>query len=217
MRRAAAAIGAAAVLLAWSPSAASAAPEEAVIEGEVLQLVSMQDQQAMASMLPGEPVAWDVGVRSSEPVGVIDVALDVVDASSGAYRTVVRGCADRWSDVGCSSGETALLDDVLVEGESVALTRQDAAASAWYRIEVELLAPRGGARIDLRFTADGFGEVVSDDGETGEPGAQPPAGTIPGLPQTGGHVAWYGLLALLAIGTGVLVARMPERARGQRR
>ncbi|MFC7432601.1 MULTISPECIES: hypothetical protein [unclassified Agrococcus] len=217
MRRAAASIGAAAVLLTWSASAASAAVEETVIEGEVLRLVSVQDAQAMAAMLPGEPVTWDVGVGSSEPAGTIDVSLDVVDAATGAYRAVVQVCDERWSASGCALGATPLLDETLVEGERAQLARQDAAASAWYRIEVELLAPRGGATVDLRLTADGFGEVLGDGGEAGTPGAQPgtqpPVGAIPGLPQTGGHVAWYGLLAVLAVAAGVLVARIPSRPR----
>lgn len=218
MRRAAASIGAAAALLTWSASAASAAPVETVIEGEVLQLVSVQDAQAMATMRPGDPVSWDVGVSSSEPVGTIDVALDVVDAATGAYRGLVQACDERWTATGCASGAVTVLDEVLVEGRSTPLARQDAAATAWYRVEVELLAPRGGATVDLRLTADGFGEVLGDGGAAETPGApapgvQPPADVVPGLPQTGGQVAWYGLLALLAVGTGVLVARVPARAR----
>lgn len=212
MRRAAASIGAAALLLTWSPSAASAAAVETVIRGEVLQLVSVQDVQAMATMLPGEPVSWDVGVSSSEPLGTVDVELDVLDASAGAYRGVVRSCDARWTDAGCGSGEITLFDEVLTDEASVALARQDAAAVAWYRIDVELLDFRGGATVDLRFTADGFGEVLGDGGETGTPSVQPPTdGAIPGLPQTGGRIAWFALLALVAIGTGVLVARIPAR------
>lgn len=212
MRRAAASIGAAALLLAWSTPAASAAPVETVIQGEVLQLVSVQDAQAMATMLPGEPVSWDVGVSSSEPFGTIDVALDVVAAAPGAYQAVVRVCDDRWSDTGCDSGEIVLHDGDLASGESIALARQDAAATAWYRVEVELLDFRGGATVDLQLTADGFGEVLGDGGEAGRPGVQPPTdGTIPGLPQTGGRIAWFALLALVAVGTGVLVARLPAR------
>jgi hypothetical protein len=218
MRRAAASVGAAALLLTWSASAASAAPVETVIEGEVLQLVSVQDAQAMAAMLPGEPVSWDVGVRSSEPAGTIDVSLDVVDAATGAYRAVVQSCDARWSPGGCATGAVTLLDEVLVEGRSASLARQDAAATAWYRIEVELLAPRGGATVDLRLTADGFGEVLGDGGEAetpggAQPGARPPDAVLPGLPQTGARIAWFGLLALLAVGVGVLVARIPARVR----
>lgn len=215
MRRAAAAIGSAAVLLAWSPSAASAAPEETIIEGEVLQLVSVQNQQAMATMLPGEPVAWDVGVSSSEPAGTIDVALDVIDAATGAYRAVVRVCDERWTAAGCGPGEILLRAELLVEGERVTLAQQDAAATAWYRVEVELLDFRGGATVDLRLTADGFGEVLGVGGEAEAPGAQPPSGAIPGLPQTGGRIAWFALLSLLAIGAGMVVARIPTQPNGR--
>lgn len=209
MRWAAASIGAAAVLLDWSTSVASAAPIETVIEGEVLQLVSVQDTQAMSTMRPGEPVSWDVGVSSSAPAGTIDVTLDVMDVATGAYRATVEVCGERWSIAGCATGAATVLDGTLVEGETAQLARQDAAAAAWYRIEVELLAPRGGASVDLRLVAEGFGEVLGDDGAVSGP--QSPGGVAPGLPQTGGRIAWYGLLALLAIGTGVLVARIPAR------
>ena len=190
----------AAILALAGATAAAAAPATEIVQGQVLRLESVQDVEAMRTMEPGAPVAWDVGVSASEPDGSIDVAL-AVSTTLDAYRASISSCASAWTTEGCANGAQAIFDGELVDGV-VLLASQPAASPRWYRIEVELLAPIGGATADLVLSATGAGETVESGGDVT-------------LPPTGQPIAIGAGLAITAVGAGVLLAALARRRRSE--
>lgn len=223
MRRAARAAAVAAVALACAlpGGPASAAPDETIIEGEHLRLVSVTSEQ-MTSLDPGEVATWDVGVAVTTPgEATVDVSLEVLTATPDAFALRVLRCAERWTASGCPGGAVALAEPPVVSGTSAALDRTDGAEAPWYRMEVTMVGA-GDAVADLRLVADGVGEEISagggsGPGDGGSPGgggaggaggAAPPSTAPPTLPGTGAAVLGQLLLALGAVLVGVLTARL---------
>ncbi|MDL9978992.1 hypothetical protein [Microbacterium candidum] len=184
----------AAALVAVAP-AARAATVTTVVQGSVIRLVSTLDPTAATTMLPGVPVDWDIEVSASLADGVIDVALGGT-ATPDAFALTARECATAWTDTGCATGERML--GTAVAGEPLPLGRQSSAAQRWYRIEVVLARWVPGATATLEFRASGVGATA-------------PAGT---LPATGGGIAPLFVPALVAIGSGLLIAGIARAARG---
>lgn len=182
--------------------AAQAATVTTIVQGRVIHLVSTLDPEAAAAMLPGVPVDWDVEVSASRADGVIDVSLGGT-ATPDAFALTARECATAWSDTGCAAGERML--GTAVAGQSLSLGPQSSAVQRWYRVEVVLARWVPGATATLEFRASGMGTSA-------------PAGN---LPSTGGTVAPLFLPALVAIGSGLLiagvarVARRPAEQRGR--
>ncbi|UFU06511.1 hypothetical protein [Ruania halotolerans] len=206
-------------LIGLSASAAAAqAPVREVITGQVLRLVSVQDRDAMQSMDPGEPVAWDVQVSASRSDGEIDLSL-TSDEPDDAFRVQVSACTGEGVDCG-----EQLLAPTVVHAGTIELGTQPAADAVWYRISTELVTPDPEASTLLTFTANGHGEDVSAGGPgAGEPGAGGPGADGPGaggpvsdggsgadLPSTGVVVSF---LVLLVAGVLVLLGSALRSAR----
>lgn len=189
-------------LAAGSATTAHGAPttETTIVQGSVIRLESVQDPAAMASMTPGTSVLWDVGVSTSEPAGTLTVTLESVDRAP-AFSVSVRACDGNYASGSCSGQESTLAVDV-TPGGLLQLTTQDAAASAWYRVEVSLVDAVQHAEVQLVFRAAGVGESVESDGAVW-------------LPTTGADIVPALWLALAAIVLGIVVAAL-ARARRDR-
>ena len=173
-----------------------AAPVREVIAGQVLQLVSVQDPEAMASMSPGETVTWDVQVGASEPEGEIALELTADHPATG-FLVSVHECAAEGED--CSR---ELLAPAEIGPEATEVGRQAAEETLWYRISVQL-AGEEPAHTLLTFTAQGHGEEISTDGEAELPGT----GASPWLPVA---------LAVGAMVLGTVLARLAGLRRKER-
>ena len=168
-------------------SAASAATQTTVVQGEVIRLVSSLDTAAASAMTTGFPVSWDVAVSAARPDGVIDLRIDGA-VPSDAFTVTVRSCAVEWTPTGCATGA-----QTLAAGTAAAplpLPRRSADAPGWYRIDVALERAEPGATATLEFRAIGMG---SD-----------PAPSM--LPVTGGVLAPLFVPAIGAILLGLAVA-----------
>ncbi|SDH27680.1 hypothetical protein SAMN04489720_0641 [Agrococcus jejuensis] len=199
MPRAATAAALALALSLGVPAAAHAAPARTIIQGDVLRLESVQDVEAMAAMVPGVPVSWDVGVSASRADGDIALQLEV-DATDEAFSTVIASCAVAWDADGCATGEAILAEAPLDDGV-VVLGEQPSGEQRWYRIAVVLDIDLGDHRADLVFRATGLGDDVASGGDVG-------------LPPTGLDVPGLGIgLAIMAVGGGILLAALARRRR----
>lgn len=180
MRRALA-VALLAVAAIATPGAAWAAPTTQVIQGSVLRLVSVADWAAAGSLLPGQPVQWDIEVSADAPdPGVIRIA---VSATGEAHLLLdVSTCPQAWTASGCPDGATALRTgwDIPRDGVEVPLLQIGDTETAHLRLAI-VLDPAGGSgagSTDVRVHAQGAGETVvaGSDGAlatTGPPSAAP--------------------------------------------
>ncbi len=206
-RRAACAAGACAVvcgaLLAVSPAWAS--PSTEVVQGQILRLVSVADWDAASSLLPGEPVQWDVTVsaEASDP-GIVAVG---VSANGGAALVMdVLRCAQEWDESGCRGGATVLESDRSIprDGLEVPIVEMADTEVAHLRLVITLDGADSGST-QVRVHARGAGEsaTVGPDGGLATTGAVPFA-----------HWAIGGALALAA-GSAALSASRRRRSAGE--
>ncbi len=194
------------VLATMGPaSTAQAQPVTQVVTGEHLQLVSVTSSE-MSAMGPGETAVWDVGVSVLTPGDAeVDVTLEVLDATPGAFEVTVSRCLQPWTGSGCPGGASDLAAADLVAGARSAIDSTDAQAEPWYRVAVTFVGAELGSTTALRLLAVGAGESVSADG--GGPSAPGP------LPGTGTTI-WPGLMAAgTAVGVGILLADLARRRR----
>lgn len=180
MRRALAAV-LLAVAVIVTPGAAWAAPTTQVIQGSVLRLVSVADWAAAGSLLPGQPVQWDIEVSADAPdPGVIGIS---VSATGEAHLLLdISTCAEAWTESGCPVGATALRTrwDIPRDGVEVPLLQVADTETTHLRLAI-VLDPAGGSgagSTDVRVHAQGAGETVvaGSDGAlatTGLPSAAP--------------------------------------------
>lgn len=162
MRRALAAVLLAVAVIVM-PGAAWAAPTTQVIQGSVLRLVSVADWAAAGSLLPGQPVQWDIEVSADAPdPGVIRIA---VSATGGAHLLLdISTCAKAWTESGCPVGATALRTrwDIPRDGVEVPLLQVADTERTHLRLAI-VLDPAGGSgagSTDVRVHAQGAGETV---------------------------------------------------------
>jgi hypothetical protein len=180
-------------------SAAWAAGESTVVQGPVLRIVSALDPAQAATMTEGVPVSWDLEVTAVRADGVIDLSLDAT-APDDAFDVTVRACDTAWTDAGCPAGERMLASGAA--DTAFALARQSAAATGWYRVDVELAREAPGASATLVFGAVG----------TGADGPAPTSGT---LPATGLGSTPLVVPALGAIVLGLCVAGVARHRRSR--
>jgi hypothetical protein len=168
MRRALAVVMLVAVAVAM-PATAWAAPTTQVIQGAVLRLVSVADWAAAGSLLPGQPVEWDIAVSADAPdPGVVRIA---VSATGDAQLLLdVSMCREAWTATGCPGGETALRTGWSIprDGVEVPLAQMADTETAHLRLAISL-DPSGGSgagSTDVRVHAQGAGEsmFVGSDG-----------------------------------------------------
>src|SRR5690349_25128393 len=85
---------------------AVAAPTTAVVQGQVLRLVSVADWDAAASLRPGEPVQWDVTVSADAPdPGTVSIGI----SARGDADLLVDAhvCMRAWEGSECPGGARA--------------------------------------------------------------------------------------------------------------
>lgn len=205
MRRALMAAGL--VALALLPAQpAWAAPTTQVVQGRVLRLVSVADWDAAGSLLPGEPVQWDVAVSADAPdPGVVTIGV----SATGSADLVVdaRLCMQEWTASGCPGGATVLRSGWRIprDGSEFELTRMADTETAHVRFSMALAAGGGDGRTDVRVHASGAGEsaVVGPEGGLATTGMSPVVFWVAG----GGAV-------LLVLGGALVVVRRHSRSDG---
>ena len=161
MRRALAVVLLAIVAVAM-PSPAWAAPSTQIIQGSVLRLVSVADWEAAGSLLPGQPVQWDVAVSAHAPdPGVVQIA---VSATGDARLLVdVSMCLQEWTVTGCPGGETELRTGWSIprDGVEVPLASIPDTQTAHVRLAIVLDPADDSGSTDVVVHARGAGEVAS--------------------------------------------------------
>ncbi|MGJ0389097.1 hypothetical protein [Microbacterium sp. CGR1] len=193
------------VVIAASP--AWAAPSTQVVQGDVLRLVSVADWDAASSLLPGQPVQWDVTVSADAPdPGTVTVSI----SASGDAPLVVDAleCAEAWDASGCAAGEVSLKEGWAVprDGVEVQLLQTTDTEVTHLRFVIALAGDEPGST-QVRVHARGAGEsaVIGPDGGGGL--------ATTGLPPV---IPWFvaGGVVLLGAGLASTVAhrrRMPAR------
>lgn len=168
-----------AVLAVAMPSAAWAASTTQVIQGSVLRLVSVADWAAAGSLLPGQPVQWDIAVSADAPdPGVVRIGV----SATGEARLLldVSMCAQAWTETECPGGATELRAGWSIprDGGEVPLAEIADTETAYLRLAI-FLDPSGGSgagSTDVRVLARGAGETVT----VGSDGALATTGLPPG-------------------------------------
>jgi hypothetical protein len=187
------------------PTAAWAAPSTQVIQGEVLRLVSVADWDAASSLLPGEPVRWDVAISADAPdPGTVRIA---VSAAGDAPLTLdVSLCMREWELSGCPGGATELRTawSIPRDGAEIALAEIADTEVAHLRLAITLNTDDEGGTTDIRVHAQGAGEAAV----VGPGGGLATTGLSPFVPLA------FGAGALL-IGTGAVLV-LDRRRRSAR-
>ncbi|MFJ2542713.1 hypothetical protein [Microbacterium sp. NPDC087589] len=199
-RRAAYATGVSAILAGVLVAAgpAWAAPSTQVVQGEVLRLVSIADWDAASSLLPGQPVQWDVTVSADAP-DPGTVAVGISASGDAALVLDVLRCAQAWGEGGCSGGATTLETGWSMPRDGVEMPLLEMADTeiAHLRLVIALGDEEAGST-RVRVHARGAGEsaTIGPDGGLAATGAAPIAPWALG-----------GALALVAGGTALSAAR----------
>jgi hypothetical protein len=182
-----------------------AAPTTQVVQGQILRLVSVADWDAAGSLLPGEPVQWDVAISADAP----DPGTVTIGASAtGDAELVVDAslCMQPWTASGCPGGATVLRSGWSIprDGVEVALTRMADTETAHVRLSIALAAGEEGGSTDVLVHAAGAGESATIGGGGG-------------LATTGMSPVVYGVFAggavLLVVGTLLVATRRRRRSR----
>jgi signal peptidase len=216
---AAAAVVAGSQLLA--PTEAQAAEIEYQVAGRHLVLTVVSDEAKMSSMVPGQPVLWQVGIDTAgDEEGAVHVGLGLVDGSvaADALRVDVLACPERWQGETCSGAAESWISDATLDqaflpsthGDTRELGTTAAGDPVWVQVRATLDRQEPNVSATLKVDAWGAGEMVSaeTDGNGGH-------GSGNGLAYTGADgISETLALAGAAIGTGLVVARL---AGGRRR
>lgn len=175
MRRALMAAGLV-VLALLSAQPAWAAPTTQVVQGRILRLVSVADWDAAGSLLPGEPVQWDVIVSADAPdPGIVTIGV----SATGNAELIVDAtlCMREWTASGCPGGATVLRSGWRIprDGAETALTQMADTEIAHLRFSIALAAGGEDGRTDVRVHATGAGEsaVVGPEGGLATTGMSP--------------------------------------------
>lgn len=206
-RRIVAAAGAAAALGVLATTApAWAAPSTQVVQGEVLRLVSIADWDAASSLLPGQPVRWDVTVSAEAP-DPGTVAVGISATGDAALLVDAALCAQPWGESGCAGGATPLKTDWALPRDGTESPLLDMSDEDIAHLRLTVTLGDGGGSTQMRVHARGAGEsaVIGPEG---------------GLATTGGTGVPAGVLAaglgLVAVGTALSASRR-RRRRSDRR
>ena len=191
------------------PSPAWAAPTTSVVQGDVLRLVSVADWDAASSLLPGQPVQWDVTVSANAPdPGTVSIALS---ATGDAPLTLEASlCTREWESAGCPGSASVLKTawDIPRDGAEFPLAEIQDTERAHLRLSVALGAGVGAASTQLRVHARGAGESVTLDsaGDLAITGVSP---SVPWILAGGAVLVVFGLLLAAVCGR-----RRPSRMGG---
>lgn len=186
---------------------AQAQPQQEVIQGEYLQLISVVDPEEMVNMMPGDEVRWEVTVSAQAPEpGVIELGLSA--AGNLALEVKIENCEVAWQQGVCPTDSAMLHSTQLVDltGTQEALMAVDAVSQAQLLITVEM--PEGftyqaDASTEVKLHAHGFGEKI-------DAGLLSPAKP---LPNTGLALGGATLMAIGAAALGITGARLRQTAK----
>lgn len=129
------------------PTAAIADVSEQTITGKYLTLTSIADENEMASLTPGSPASWQVGIRARPPEpGDVAIAISAIGPEPvlGEFMLDISACTVRWVDDGCPGTATTWLAgqsiDVATESASVArpIASFPSNEERWMRVGVTL-------------------------------------------------------------------------------
>lgn len=221
-RRKAAALAAVAVVASTQLMAApdaEAAESDRIVKGEHLVLTVVSDESEMASMVPGTPVLWQVGVATKgKEEGAIHIGLglaaDSVDAN--ALTVDVLACPERWQGLICPGDAEAWVVDAALDqaflpsthGDTREFASTDAGVPVWVQVRATLDHEDPALKATLKIAAWGGGEMVSAETDNGG------SGSSHGLAYTGiGGIPETLAVAGAAIGAGLVVARLAGRRR----
>lgn len=193
----------AASLVAVPAPRAAADSSVTVIEGDVLRLVSIEDDE-MRNLVPGRTVVWQVGVMAEPAVqGLVRVLLSSGGDAHLGLRYDVVWCPVQWQSHGCDDTQPGLpLQTIPVDGAERELATVPADEEVWLRVAVTMPSttdPDLAGRVDIRVRAEGSGDSIVVDTGGGA------------LAETGGDAAW--LLAPLAFALTTAGALLARRAR----
>lgn len=182
-----------------SAQPAWAATSTQVVQGQVLRLVSIADWDAAGSLLPGEPVQWDVAISAHAPdPGTVTIGLS---ATGDAVLVVDAAlCMQEWTASGCPGGATALRSNWSIprDGTEIVLAQMADTETAHLRFAIALDADAEGGRTDVRVHASGVGEsaVIGPGGGLATTGMSPAV-----------HGAFGGAAVLVVAGALLIVLR----------
>jgi signal peptidase len=204
-----------ALVVGAAPPPVHAAEVETVVTSAYLQLTSINDPDLMASMTPGNPVFWQIGVAASAPgPGRVHLGLAASGTltAPGDMTLRVQACTVRWVAGVCSTGPATWLPTTdlawAASGFNAYGAREvgsiDAADVRWLMLTVTPTrpAPTPGDSAAIRLQAWGVSGLLS---------------TAPnGLALTGtGEGSWFppSVLAFAAIAGGLLICVAASRRR----
>lgn len=198
------------------PDVAHAAETETIVQSTYLRLTSVSDLEEWGSLSPQRPVSWQVGVESFPPdPGELRVGLAATGdlAGPGDMSVTARSCAVRWVAGTCASGEQPMLATTdLATASGSQLGEFAAGGQRWLQLTLTMLDPAAtpGERADLVVRVEGSGDSAGV-GAGGE--SQGGSRGIGSLAATGQSVVLAPLLALAAVGLGLLLAGVARRRR----
>lgn len=150
-----------ALVFVASASPAWAAPTTEVIQGQVLRLVSVADWDAAGTLVPGQPVRWDVAVSADAPdPGTVTIG---VSATGDAPLLLDASlCGEEWQADGCPGGEVVLRSgwDIPRDGSEVALAEMADTDVAHLRLSIAIGMNADAGSTNVRVHASGEGETV---------------------------------------------------------
>ncbi|CAN5236238.1 hypothetical protein BH09ACT1_BH09ACT1_26450 [soil metagenome] len=203
------------------PTAAIADVTEQTITGKYLTLISIADEDKMASLTPGSPASWQVGISARPPEpGDVAIAVSAVGPEPvlDEFMLDITACTVRWVDDACPGTATKWLAhqsiDVVTASASVdrPIASFPSSEQRWMLVSVTLanrISP--GMSVSLMIHASGAESSVSTAGSQSSNG-QPTSGlsgsgVAAGSPRA--SLAFTGAgspLTLLLIG-GLLIAQ----------
>lgn len=191
------------------PTAAWGAPTTQIIQGSVLRLVSVADWAAAGSLLPGQPVEWDIAVSADAPdPGVVRIAVSATGDAQLLLDAAL--CLQEWTDAGCPHGAATLRTawSIPRDGVEIPLAQVADTETAHLRLAI-FLDPSGGAgagSTDVRVHAQGAGETVI----VGSDGGLATTGLPPGMP-------WAVMAGSALVASGIALAGRRRRATSETR
>jgi signal peptidase len=177
------------------------------IEGDIITLTAIGDAGEMASMRPGAPIYWQVGVEATAPdPGDIDVTVAAEGDSELQLQLGFTACSEQWVDGACAGAETPIdfaAPSLLDAGEQPLLS-MPADEQRWLLVTATIPEGASGS-VSVTIRANGFGDSV----------AVTPGTPITVLPATGANLGWMLWLGLGLLAAGVVVARIATHRRAR--
>ncbi len=198
---------------------AQAAETERQVVGSHLVLTIVSDDTALATMAPGLPVLWQVGVNTlADEEGAVHIGLGLApgNVDAGALTVDVRACSERWLSGTCPGltqdwVSSTPLDLAFLPSTQLGTKELGATAAGtpvWILVRATLTGTGEGVNATLRIAAWGSGEVVDAEFDSGD------GDRHGGLAHTGSDGTFETLaLAGGAIGIGLVLAWLAGRRR----